>query len=340
MNRDEFREGVFKRDNHKCVICGEEAKDAHHIMERRLFDDGGYYLDNGASLCESHHILAEKTLLPPHLIREAAKITKRILPEHLYPDYDYDKWGNIVHPNGTRIKGELFFDESVQKILGSAGVLDQFSRYVKYPRTYHLPCSIGGTKDDKTLKDCSIFDGKDVVVTVKMDGENTTGYWDGYIHARSLDSQNHESRNWIKNFLPSRLCNLPEGWRICGENLFAKHSIYYAGLESYFNLFSIWNERNECLSWEETMIWAGLLDLNLVPAWVTIKSFKEDLSRPIFNDMVRFYGEGHVEGFVVRNMDSFSYAGFRKNVAKFVRPEHVQENKHWIKTKIVQNLLK
>ena len=30
LTRDEFREGVFKRDAHKCVICGEPAKDAHH----------------------------------------------------------------------------------------------------------------------------------------------------------------------------------------------------------------------------------------------------------------------------------------------------------------------
>lgn len=58
--RDEFREKVFSRDNSLCVICGKPAKDAHHIIERRLFTDGGYYLDNGASLCETHHILAEQ----------------------------------------------------------------------------------------------------------------------------------------------------------------------------------------------------------------------------------------------------------------------------------------
>ncbi len=52
MTRDDFRNAVFARDNHRCVICGEPAKDAHHILERRLFPDGGYYLNNGASLCE------------------------------------------------------------------------------------------------------------------------------------------------------------------------------------------------------------------------------------------------------------------------------------------------
>ena len=43
LTRDQFREGVFKRDNHKCVICRAPAVDAHHIIERRLWTDGGYY---------------------------------------------------------------------------------------------------------------------------------------------------------------------------------------------------------------------------------------------------------------------------------------------------------
>ena len=65
----------------------------------------------------------------------------------------------------------------------------------KYGRTFHLPFSLGQTDDDKTLKDCSMFEGKNVVATVKVDGENSTYYSDGYFHARSLDSKSHESRN-------------------------------------------------------------------------------------------------------------------------------------------------
>ena len=30
--------------------------DAHHIMDRRLWKDGGYYLSNGAALCSKHHL--------------------------------------------------------------------------------------------------------------------------------------------------------------------------------------------------------------------------------------------------------------------------------------------
>ena len=42
----------------------------------------------------------------------------------------------------------------------------------KYPRTYHLPWSLGATSDDKILKDTSCFDDKIVIITEKLDGEN------------------------------------------------------------------------------------------------------------------------------------------------------------------------
>ena len=59
LTRDKFREGVFERDGHKCVICQDPAQDAHHIIERRLFSDGGYYMNNVASVCGDSHIKTE-----------------------------------------------------------------------------------------------------------------------------------------------------------------------------------------------------------------------------------------------------------------------------------------
>lgn len=171
LTRDEFREGVFKRDKNKCVICQNPALDAHHIIERRLFKDGGYYLDNGASLCEKHHIEAETTVLECNTIRYKCGIENIIIPEHFYSDIEYDKWGNILLPNGNRLKGELFYDESVQKILKQGNVLGLFQKYIKYPRTYHLPWS-NLLKDDRILEDDENFKNKEVIVTLKMDGEN------------------------------------------------------------------------------------------------------------------------------------------------------------------------
>lgn len=324
LTRDEFREGVFKRDNHQCVICKEPAKDAHHIMERRLFHDGGYYLDNGASLCHAHHLQAEMTLISTNELREAIGIQKVILPEHLYDDQEYDKWGNILQQNGTRLKGELFFDESVQKILEQGNVLDLFTDKVKYPRTHHLPWSEGMHDDDRMLSSTKVFENQRVIVTEKMDGENTTLY-NGYIHARSLDSPNHESRNWVKKFWSNISYDIPLGYRICGENMFAKHSIKYENLKTYFYGFSIWNDKNECLSWDETIFWFEIFGITPVPVLYD-GIYDEEKLRQIWCTLNPTYNEGYV----LRIADQFPYFEFKKCVGKFVRKNHVQTVKHWM----------
>lgn len=322
LTRDAFRETVFARDGFRCVLCGERGRDAHHIIERRLWPDGGYYVDNGATLCGPHHLDAETTRVSPEEIRRAAGITKVVVPPHLYPDHLYDKWGNAILPNGQRMTGELFHDESVQKILREGGMLGQFTDYVKYPRTYHLPWSPGVTDDDRILSDLSGFEGKEVVVTEKMDGENTSLYYNG-IHARSLDGRSHPSRDWVKNFWNKHVgWKLPVGWRVCGENLYAKHSIRYDDLESYFLGFSVWDEYNDCLDWDDTLVYLQTLDITPVRE-IYRGPWDERLIREIEVDTAR------QEGYVVRTSEKFSYKDFRRHVAKWVRAEHVQTGKHW-----------
>lgn len=309
--REKFRRDVFCRDGYKCVICPRtDDLAAHHIIERRLWGQScGYYLDNGATLCPEHHIEAEQTVLSCEEIREAVGIANTLLPTYLYPDTRYDKWGNVILPDGRRLKGELFFDESVQKILKSGKVLDTFCKYIKYPRSMHLPFSEGVTKDDRVLEDTSFFEGKRVIVTEKMDGENSSLYSD-YMHARSIDGVTHPSRNWLKAFHAKMSYNIPEDWRVCGENLYAQHTMTYDDLDSFFYVFSIWNETNECLSWEDTLEWAELLELNVVPV-IYDGIWNEKIIRGLTKDDNR-------EGFVVRIADSFSYGDFRKALAKFV----------------------
>lgn len=332
LTRDDFRNGVFKRDNHRCVACGAPAVDAHHILERRLFPDGGYYLKNGASVCGACHLKAESTELSAQKLRELCGIDEIVLPPHLYSDHIYDKWGNIIvteHPE-RRLPGELFNDESVQKIIKP--VLHLFSKYVKYPRTYHLPWSPGFSDDDRVLTDLSAFEGKRVIITEKMDGENTTFYND-FIHARAIAYTPHVSRDRVKALWASIKHNIPDGWRICGENLFAKHSIHYTDLPTFFMLFSVWNDKNECLSWDETKEYAELLELETVPVlfdgiWDE-KQIKE-LYSPTLN--------GHeCEGYVVRVADSFPYGAFRNVIAKFVRKNHVHTHGHWMNQAVIKN---
>jgi hypothetical protein len=164
---------------------------------------------------------------------------------------------------------------------------------------------------------------------------NCTSLYRDYMHARSLDEEHHESRGWVKK-LHAEICwNIPEGWRICGENLYALHSIAYNDLPSYFLVFSIWNENNICLSWDDTVEYAALLGLQTVRVMYRglwneslIRSFEKTIDTKV------------QEGYVVRLANSFSYAAFRKSVAKFVRKDHVQTTHNWKQRQVVKNLLK
>lgn len=336
LTRDQFREAVFARDNYKCVFCDKPAQDAHHIIERRLWTDSGYYVNNGASVCGEHHLECERTTISVEQVREACGITKPIIPNHMYDDQVYDKWGNIVLPNGQRTKGELFNDPSVQKVLREGGVFDLFTDYVKYPRTSHLPWSGCVAEDDRIIQSLDFFEGKRVIVTEKLDGENTTLYTD-YYHARSVDSKNHPSRNWAKALQSKFAHDIPKGWRLCCENLYAQHSIAYNNLESYLYGISIWNERNECLPWDATLFWFELFDLPVVPILYD-GIWNEEKIKALYDEKKDW--ENH-EGYVVRVADGFGYGEFRKAVAKYVRANHVQTTKHhWMAQQVVPNKLK
>lgn len=322
---------VFRRSCGRCVVCGLPAQDAHHIVERRLWSDGGYYLGNGAALCGSCHLAAEQTIISCDEIRERAGIQQVLLPPHLYRDQSYDKWGNPILPDGRRLRGELMNDNSVQKVISPLRV---FSPYVKYPRTYHLPWSPGVGKDDRVMEDTSFLREGEIVVTEKMDGENTTMYRD-HIHARSIDSGNHPSRDRVKAIWSRIAHDIPEGWRLCGENLYARHSVAYDDLPGYFLLFSIWDGLR-CLSWKETVEWAQLFDLPTVrvlfgpaPAWIG----GWEVTEPQGLWGVR-------EGYVVRRAEDFHYGEFRRKVGKWVRKDHVQTHGHWMRQAVVPNGLK
>lgn len=205
--------------------------------------------------------------------------------------------------------------------------------YIKYPRTFHLPWSAGKSSDDKVLSSIDHFLDKEVIVSEKMDGENTSLYKD-YIHARSIDSRNHSSRNWVKNFWNNIGQDIPKGWRICGENLYAQHSIKYNNLKSYFYGFSIWDENNVCLSWEETIEWFTLL--NIVPVPVLYKGlFNIDIVKIIQKEL----DKDKIEGYIIRLADSFKYNNFKYSIAKYVRKNHVQTDKHWKFKEIIPNKL-
>lgn len=197
--------------------------------------------------------------------------------------------------------------------------------YLKYPRTPHLPWSKGVTSDDRTLETLSGFQGQEIVCTEKRDGECSSLYSDGYIHARSIESASRDWQSWLKRFWQERYYDIPHGWRVCGENLYAAHSIKYT-LESYFEAFSIWNGYL-CLSWDETLEWLEMLDIKPVPVLYR-GAFDEGFLRQLANSL----DAETCEGYVIRSAESFTYESFSSHVAKFVRANHVQTDQHWTKS--------
>lgn len=337
LERKDFSYEVLERDHFKCVICGATHDlTAHHIIDRSLFENGGYYLDNGVTVCPEDHLKAERTQISCKELRKKAGITNIILPEHFDTDEEWDHWGNIVMPTGARLRGELFFQDNVQKALSEGEVLGNFLPYVKYHRTYYLPWSPNLQNDDRMHKDIDFFIGKEIVCSIKMDGESTSMY-PNYIHARSVDSKYHESRTLVQSLHGNIKHLIPDHFRICGENLYAKHSIHYRNLKSYFYVYSIWNEKNEALSWDDTVEYCELLNLITVPVFYRGLFNIETINKSF--DSYCNSSPDPVEGYVIRLSTAIKYSNFKISFAKWVREEHVQTNKHWLKNKVIKNEL-
>ena len=220
------------------------------------------------------------------------------------------------------------------------GVTDliEKNKFVKYPRTLHLPWSKGFTSDDKVLKSVDCFVGKEVVVTEKMDGENTTLYSD-HVHARSIDSKNHPSRNLIKALHASIADMIPWGWRICGENLFAKHSIHYHNLPSTFLVFGVYTQFNDCLPWDQTVRMCEMFGLSTVPVLYS-GIWDEKAIKKCWTGKCSYSSDDEQEGYVVRNAGEFKSTQHQVNVGKFVRKNHIQTDEHWLSQAIVKNKVK
>jgi hypothetical protein len=178
-------------------------------------------------------------------------------------------------------------------------------------------------KDDRLLDDMRPFEGERVIMSLKMDGQNNSCYSDYYVHARAVDGEDHESQHWVKQYWSTKAGDLPEGWRVVAENLYAEHSIHYDDLPSYFLGLHVWNEKNVCLSWDETREWFQLLDIH--PVQVLYDGTYDEAIIRWHEKKIDF--EKH-EGYVLRLARSFSYGEYSKVVGKFVRGGHNRLQKH------------
>lgn len=196
----------------------------------------------------------------------------------------------------------------------------------KYPRTPHLPHSLGMTDDDKMASKETLAllqSGIPLVVTEKMDGSNLTFYRD-YFHGRSLDSGTHAWDTQARALWGQIRFDIPEGWRISGESMYARRSVAYDNLPGVYIVFGIWDETNTLLDWDSTEEWAEMFGLPTVPVLYRGSDYKEAVSvwHKTMNDE-------ESEGYVVRDAGRIPYADFRKHIAKMVRANHVRTAADW-----------
>ncbi|MEH0153772.1 RNA ligase family protein [Limibacter armeniacum] len=200
----------------------------------------------------------------------------------------------------------------------------------KYGRTYHFPFSPGTTSDDKIMKGWQGILEKELVITEKLDGENTCLKSSGvYARSHAAPTRNPWAANmWeIWNMVNPSLGEL----EIFGENLYGIHSIEYTRLQAYFYVFAI-RDGDRWLSWDEVKFYAAMLDLPTVPV-LEINHFTEaELIKKIDQGMEQESQlGGECEGFVVRTTEGFSVDRFKHHVLKYVRQNHVKTDEHWTK---------
>lgn len=197
---------------------------------------------------------------------------------------------------------------------------------VKYPRTPHLPQSLGMTSDDKMVSKAGLKNLQecgDLVVTEKMDGGNITLTRNQFF-ARSLDSGTQLWDTQAKAIWASMRFDIPTGWRVSGESLYAARSVKYSDLPGPILVFGMWDDNNEMLAWDDIEEWCTLLGLPTAP--VIYRG--GDYARAV-TAWAATHNPETSEGFVVRNANSFHYDNFGTNVAKYVRANHVQTDAGW-----------
>lgn len=212
----------------------------------------------------------------------------------------------------------------------------------KYPRTFHFRFSPEVHSDDKVQYDLTNIIGKEVVVLLKLDGGNCTLKTGGPF-ARSVSEKTVcPSFNYIKGVHQSPKEWDFQGLNYHGENMFAKHSIFYDKLDDFFYLFGV-SDKENFLSWDDVVFHSERLNFQVVPE-IERKVFSSESELHSFldskiNDTCPLGGDA-IEGFVVRSVESFKITDFSKHVVKYVRNGHVQTDEHWSKNWILNKLKK
>lgn len=360
QNRKQFRENVFSRDNHSCIVpwCDNSADDAHHIIERELWEDGGYIPKNGASVCNKHHRYAESNNIPPQAFYLWAEIENPPIPNSV-SNHDVDKWGEEFDtPPWENLRERIKY---------------QSSRHLLPLYWYdHTVAQERIKKDDTGLKIVEDFVGIPLVITHKIDGSNCmiVNDVDNPVRARNGSSPTESMKKFYKSgglyWRQEVNQKLPDRLQVFGEWVYAKHSIHYGcdcdeqcedvgpslseltGIEddrSYFQIFGVYDKiHNIWLSWPDTKSIANHLGFPTTPVIycedsndnATFKTETEARNKLI--EYAHNVVENGGEGIVVRSKFPFHYGQFPKRLGKYVRENHVKDDAdHWSHRNVVEN---
>ena len=360
QHRQQFREQVFNRDDNTCLIpwCEDTADDAHHILERELWADGGYTPNNGASVCNYHHRYAETNDIPPQAFWMWAGIEDPPIPETV-DSWQVNKWGDKFEtPPWEDLRDRIKY---------------QSSRHL-LPLYWHDDTLAEERieNDDTGLDSLEDFVGVPLVITHKIDGGNCmlVNDPDNPVRARNGSSPEdtmeplYESgglywRQEVNQKLPDRL-------QVFGEWVWAKHSIHYGcdcedecedvgpslseltGVDddrAYFQTFGVYDKKlNLWLSWPKTKQVSDALGFPTTPViycegdddTATFESTHE-ARRELIAHAHRVIDNGG-EGIVVRKKFPFHFGQFGRSLGKYVRENHVKDDEdHWSKRTVVQN---
>ena len=212
---------------------------------------------------------------------------------------------------------------------------------MKYPRTFHLPWSPGGTNDDKKIASVDCLLGEKIVITEKIDGSNIC-FTHRNVFARSHSGPpKHKSFNHAKAMHSQIKKHIPEDHWLFGEWCFALHDIQYNALPSFFLLFGVLIGK-EWQSWNYVQEVALAFGLSTVPELysgiITSELLLKEKTEQLAKGCSEF-GDDIKEGVVVRKYNSFKQ--FPTSVAKWVRKDHPRnKDSHWMFKALVKQKLK
>jgi hypothetical protein len=356
QHRSNFRSAVFDETNNECIVpwCETQADDAHHVIERELWNDGGYIPDNGASVCNKHHQYAETNDIPPQAFWMWKNIQEPPLPASI-DTMHVDKWGaEFDTPPWKQHRKRIKY---------------QSSRHL-LPLYWHDPHATQDErihKDDTGLQSVESFLDIPLVFTQKLDGGNTMLIKDteNPVRARNGKTADHESYALLKELYWNEGIHetLPEHLQVFGEWLYARHSIHYGcdceepcedtaprltelldeddptDDRAYFQVFGVYDMRYDMwLSWPTTELGFPTVPVIEVSDDTDTPRFEKPhaFTQEVFQ-MAQNIVDNSGEGLVVRSKFPFHYSQFPQRLGKFVRPNHVKTDEHWSKGGVVPN---